>query len=243
MVVNSTDNLPVSYAQIRLPYSEDFTDINGKTSFISSIFQRNIKVKRLGFAEERITLPFHFFYLNSTIPIKPSKYQDIESQIEDLFKTVSSYSYAYELSVTDSNSTQTQSIGAKLNGKDFQFKNRSDFTKANYDILYKKNELYIKKDEKYQLLQGEKKNKFTAQNIIFIPANEIINSLFLPDKPEKIILKKDLISILWDNANVNITVDSRGYPESILFSKKTDGNTYKVNFKIKQINKPVNLTK
>ena len=247
LIIDTNSQAGVPYASVILPHSQLFSDSSGSVSFVSSIFQRSVKVQRIGYIEREVTLPFHLFYSKSKIFVNEADYSVIEKQLKDFMKGIHSYAYSYDLSVKKDNKVQSQHIEAMLNGNDFLFDNKSDFTGANYKILYKGSNLYLLKDGNYELLKDEEKEKFTSQNILFISAPEIVSSLLLTDKPEKVLVHKTVIDISWDTASGQTTftvlLNKNGFPYSFEFTSDSDNVLYQVKFELRNINGRINIAK
>ncbi len=245
-VLGSGNNSPVPYSLISLSHSQAVADINGRASFTSSIFQRRIKIWRLGFDEKEILLPFRFYYSENKVFMEEADYPEIKKQINAILQEMRSYSYSYNLSVTsEEGNTQTQAIQATYDGHNFMFDNKSDFTGVNYKILYKNDSLYLWKNDNFQLLQGEDKEKFTSQNVLFIGVSDIVTSL-LPDRtPSDILVNKDIVHIMWNDetgtTDLLIKVGKNGFPMDFSFNNKSGGSVYTVQLKIQNINEQINI--
>ena len=246
IVLDSRNNSPIPYASIVLSHSRVVADVNGRVSFISSIFQRRIKIQRIGFIEKGILLPFRFYYSKNKVFMEKADYPGIKKQISSVLQEMHSYTYSYDLSVTSKEGNiQTQAVQATYDGHNFIFDNRSDFTGVNYKILYKNGHLYLWKNDSFQLLQGEDEDKFTSKNILFIQISDIVTSL-LPDKtPSDILADKNIVHIIWNgetgNTDLLIKVDKNGFPVDFSFNNKSKGNIYTVQLKIEHINEQISV--
>ncbi len=232
---------PVPFATVSLGNVSKLTDTSGNVSIIKTLFQNTVSVKRLGFKDLAATLPFSVFYLKYHIGLTPENYNGILSQLNEMLSGLSAYEYGYSLKVVQNGNSQTQSIYAKFNKGNFSFSNKSDFTGADYTVLYKNKNFYLVKDGERTLLEGEQKDEFIAKNIVFLSASDIVSSILLSDEPQNISYAGPNITILWKNAKAVLTVGENGVLSKLDFSQNTDKETIEVHFILTNPNGRVEL--
>ncbi len=247
-VANNSDGKAVPFVEILLPTGIVKTDSNGAATFVTSVFQRNVKLERIGFNEKGVKLPFRFFYSVSKFFLQQANYDVIKDQISSAVKKMHSYSYSYSLtSKGESGNNGSQTIFASYENGDFLFENKSDFTQVHYKVLYKNKKLYLFKDGKFVLLSGNDKDEFTAKNIVFIPLEDFIGSFLLDNDPSTISVNGDKINITWNNAsgetNLTVTIDENDFPVKFTLYNKSENGTYNASLVISEINKRISMGK
>ncbi len=248
IVLNKSNGKAVPFVEILFPTGVVKTDSNGTARFVTSVFQRNIKLKRIGFDEKGVKLPFRFFYSKSKFFLEQANYSVIKEQINSAVKKMHSYSYSYSLtSKGESENVGSQTILASYDNGDFLFENKSDFTKVHYKVLYKNKKLYLFKDGKFILLSGSDKDEFTAKNIIFIPLEDFITSFLLDSDPSTISVDGDMISITWNNGSgetdLTVTVDKNDFPVKFTLYNKSGNGVYNASLVINRINERISIGK
>ncbi len=232
---------PVPYATVSLGNIKKITDTEGKTDVVKTIFQSSLAVKRLGFKNVSVTLPFSVFYLKYHVGLTPESYEGLLNQLNDMLSGLSAYEYNYSLRVTQGDNTQSQTLVAKFYKGDFSFSNKSDFTGANYTVIYKNGDFYLVKDGKRTLLEGDEKESFVSKNIVFLSANNVVSSILPSEEPENISCNENTIDILWKDAKAVLTVGKNGMLCQLDFVQSADGQKTEVHFSLNMVNKQVEI--
>ncbi len=227
---------PLPSTLVRLGNNEKFTDNTGKAELLKTIFQNTVELKRLGFSDKTVTLPFSLLRLSYNVVLEPVDYDTLNSQLNKMLTSFYSYEYNYELKVDSSGKTQTQTITAKFDKGNFYFSNKSDFTGADYTVIYKNKNFYLMKDEKEVPLQGEDKDNFVSENIVFLSASDIVSSILPDEKPDSISYQGNEIVLNWKNAQAILTVGNRGLLSELDFTHKTNTQSVEVRFSLDKIN-------
>ncbi len=232
---------PVPFAAVSLGNTEKFTDPSGEVEILKTVFQNNLKINRLGFKEIAVNLPFSLFYLKYNVALTPESYSGITEQLNNMLSGLQSYEYAYSLKVSSDNKTQTQVISAKFSRGNFIFSNKSDFTGADYSILYKNKNFYLINGSEKTLLEGEDKDNFISKNIIFLSANDLVSSILPGEEPQTISYSGNNVIISWEKAKAILTVGKTGMLSNLNFTQDTDSEHIEVHFSLNKVNESVEL--
>ncbi len=237
---------PISFVSVTRFNRVFHTDYYGNLSFLRMALPEKIKLSRVGYKEKTVRLPFALFFSSNKFLLDTANYAEVQSEILDILKKVTSYEYNYHLTVSGK-SNNNQTIVVKFNNGNFFFENDNDFTNVHIKVWYINDELYKSENNGPVIgpLTEQEKQALSRESMVFLPVADLLSSIFPSEVPSEARNENNTLHFIWNNKDMEIKISEKNYPELISLDSNDVENstTYKLVLKIKSVNGKVKIEK
>jgi hypothetical protein len=219
-----------------------YADEDGKSIFLGTILNNRLKVSRIGYKDKTSSLPLTLFKRTANIQIEEDDYQALVTQLSNWSANLNRYKYTFSTSLIQNGKTEIVEFDSRKIGNDSYFvtKNTNNGVLLSTNtVISIGNNMYISNNG--EALKGplseEDKQAFISKNITFLSLDDVISGSFIADEPQEINFNKNIIEIVWSDANTaTINIDKYGNISEIDFSQVVPGKTFKAILKIDTVN-------
>lgn len=219
-----------------------YTNKEGEVRFLSTAFQTEAALTRIGYHNETAYLGFGLFLRRKEANMTKANYDEILTQVNKWAESLASYQYSFISEVSENGKTSEFEFDAIRQNNDFQFESKYLAASENtLKVISLGGELYksLNGEPLKGPLTGEEKELFISKNIIFIPLSNLFSSSFPGGTPIEINLRGNLIEFKWEHSSVVIKIQEDGNIGKVDFSEQDGKKNFKATLDIKVRDIPV----